>query len=304
MLPWSIYFQNPSYLTLYRKMVMDPDYVPLICKWGRLQDNMKILDVGCGTGAFCFYLARGIHKCDFFGIDIEDTFIKCANHQCRSQDTDNHFYFSVANALDIPFPDDCFDAVISYTALTNIPDSSKVMSEMTRVVKPDCYVISITAQSFQYHPYDEGNYMGLDIPGYYRLKILADKVSNMYSIIQPFSDYYQYGTLPERIPLLFANSKLQDIEMHPIGWSYSLSNHKYSEREKEEFVSLSLEAEILKFDAYMGLDKAKSLITKEEAEEYKSLLQKKAEVLLKNINTNSVWEWFGGAQLLMCGRKQ
>jgi len=307
MLSWSTYFQSPDYLDLYRKMLMDNDYLPLICKWMHLKDNMNILDVGCGTGALCFYLSKHLHNCSFYGIDIDTNFLKSAKEKSlcyNSYNNSNKFTFIYGDANKIPFLENYFDAVISYTALTNIPNGNNVISEMERVVRPSGFVSSITSQSFSYNPLYEGNYDSNHSCYLHKLKFLTKKVNNMYNSIQPINDYYMYGTPPEKIPLLFASSSLYNIEMHPIGCSFSLSNNLYSTTEKIELIDLMYRAEKNKFQKYMELDEARKYISYEEENLYLELLALKNQTQKLHIEDDKSWEWFGGAQLLMCGQKQ
>lgn len=303
MLQWSKYFQSPAYLELYRKMIMNPDYANLIAKWVSLENHFSVLDVGCGTGAFSYYLSSQTNSSDFYGIDIDEQFIRLAtekaNNECHNA---NRFHFSVANALSMPFADNSFDLVVSYTALTNIPNGKRVMDEMIRVVKKGGTVASITAQSFSFTPQFEGIYP----PShryYYEYKNLTVMVLRMYESIQPISDYTQYGVAPEKVPTLFANSALHDIEMHPIGNAFSLSNAHLSNDDKRSIINLMYQAEHDKFCAYMALEQSRHFISHEQAERYLRVLELRKDALLSDIGENKIWEWFGGAQILMCGKK-
>lgn len=304
MLLWSKYFQSPDYLELYRKMVMNPEYKELIAKWIRLQNGLQILDVGCGTGVFATYLSDQTQDSTFYGIDIDDNFITCANKKVKELEiqTNNKFNFSIGNALALPFEENSFDLVISYTALTNIPDSKKAMHEMIRVVKPGGWISSVTAQSFTYISQFEGVYPPSH-DYFYEYKSIKKMVDTMYESIQPISEYIQYGTEPEKIPSLFAESGLQHIEMHPIGHAFSLSNAIYTPEEKKIIIELSYKAEYDKFLAFMELDEAQHYISVETKKRYLELLQKRRKTLLNDIEENKIWEWIGGAQLLMCGQK-
>ncbi len=304
MLSWSKFFQNPEYLDLYRKMIMDPDYVDLIAKWIHLKDKMKILDVGCGTGAFTYYLANKTKNSCFYGIDIDELFIQSANEKINKiqNNMKNKFHFSVADALSLPFNENTFDIVVSYTALTNIPNSKLALDEMIRVTKPNGHIASVTSQSFSYVPQYEGIYPSSH-SYYYEYKNLRIRVQQMYESIQPILEYTKYGTDPEKIPSLFAESKLNNIEMHPIGNAFSLSNSTYTLEEKKEFIEMSYKAEYNKFCAYMQLDEAMQYISQDLANRYLNVLLKRKEALLSNIEENTIWEWFGGAQILVCGQK-
>ena len=88
----------------------------------------KALDVGCGEGRFCRILRqRGIAT---VGIDPTRPLLERA----RSLDPEGEYREAAAEAL--PFPDDCFDLVVSYLTLIDIPDIELATTEMARVLRP------------------------------------------------------------------------------------------------------------------------------------------------------------------------
>jgi len=66
--------------------------------------DKKILDFGCGLGAFCGFLDKSGTKCNYNGIDIVDNFVKKASTDYP------HASFKKASILDIR---DSFDYVFS-----------------------------------------------------------------------------------------------------------------------------------------------------------------------------------------------
>ena len=301
MLKWSKYFQTPQHLELYRTMIMDADYKGLISRWIRLRDNCRILDVGCGTGAFVSYLATETTGSEFIGIDIDDDFIAYANGKLFPKS--NSYKFLVGDACNLPFEDESFDLVISYTALTNIPDSNRVMSEMLRVARINGWISSVTTQGSKYNPGFEGEYLSQH--NYYReYRSLRHLILNAYEQVQPSLEYLQYGTEPQKIPLLFSKSGLHGVEMHAIGNAFSLSNSLLPISEKKRLIELDYLCERNKFAAFQELEAMRRLVDTETMERYLSVLKERRDSLLKDAENNQAWEWIGGAQLLMCGQRR
>ena len=301
MLKWSKYFQTPQHLELYRTMIMDADYKGLISRWIRLRDNCRILDVGCGTGAFVSYLATETTGSEFIGIDIDDDFIAYANGKLFPKS--NSYKFLVGDACNLPFEDESFDLVISYTALTNIPDSNRVMSEMLRVARINGWISSVTTQGSKYNPGFEGEYLSQH--NYYReYRSLRHLILNAYEQVQPSLEYLQYGTEPQKIPLLFSKSGLHGVEMHAIGNAFSLSNSLLPISEKKRLIELDYLCERNKFVAFQELEAMRRLVDTETMERYLSILKERRDSLLKDAENNQAWEWIGGAQLLMCGQRR
>lgn len=304
MLEWSKYFQTPKYLDLYRKMTLVEDFKGVIAEWIGLHDHMKILDVGCGTGAFCYYLSGATEGSSFTGLDIDETFISAAKDKANKDHTSNQFHFVVGDALALPFEDNSFDLVVSYTVLTNLPDGKKALEEMTRVVKPGGQVVSVTAQTFQYYTGFDGFYPSSYNYYYPAYKYYRQKASKTYEATQPQSEYVQYGTRPERVPLLFGQSCLEEVKAHPLSYAFSLSNAIYSSEEKQAFIQEMYEAELEKFRNYRKVPAFNAQWSEEEAQKYESLLQSHRDALSEHPDENEIWDWFGGAQLLISGRKK
>ena len=92
----------------------------------------KVLDVGCGNGYVLERFAR--EKADVYGIDITPMSIKLCNQRFDFKGIKGDF--RVANAEEIPFPDNYFDCVTSMGVLHHVPDTQKAVDEIFRVLKP------------------------------------------------------------------------------------------------------------------------------------------------------------------------
>ncbi len=83
----------------------------------------RILDLGCGTGLLAEFLQDRI-----FGIDISFSMLYKAQTKEIVVQGDMDF---------LPFRDSAFDAVLSFTALQNLPSLENVFEEVRRVLKKD-----------------------------------------------------------------------------------------------------------------------------------------------------------------------
>lgn len=88
--------------------------------------KIKLLDVGCGTGE----LLRELEPlAETFGIDSSSQAIAF----CKERGLKN---VSVAEATQVPFPDNAFDAVLCLDVLEHVKDDETVLKEIFRVTKP------------------------------------------------------------------------------------------------------------------------------------------------------------------------
>ncbi|MCL5256259.1 MAG: bifunctional 2-polyprenyl-6-hydroxyphenol methylase/3-demethylubiquinol 3-O-methyltransferase UbiG [Chloroflexi bacterium] len=94
--------------------------------------GLKALDVGCGGGYACEYLAR--HKAVVSGTDImEESLHEAQDHasQCNLQ-----IEYRQCTAERLPYEDGVMDLVTCFDVLEHVPDKHATISEINRVLKP------------------------------------------------------------------------------------------------------------------------------------------------------------------------
>lgn len=96
--------------------------------------NIKILDVGCGTGAHLRrFIDYGAQPINLSGIDLLPNRIEQARRLNPAID------WRVGSAHDLPYPDACFDLVTIFVVFSSIlsePLQQRIANEMWRVRKP------------------------------------------------------------------------------------------------------------------------------------------------------------------------
>lgn len=88
--------------------------------------DLKILDVGCGTGGLMNEL---VSFGEITGVDVSE---KALNF-CRSRGITN---VHVGSGTHIPFPDNSFDLVLTLDVIEHIEDDRAAIAEIHRVLKP------------------------------------------------------------------------------------------------------------------------------------------------------------------------
>lgn len=107
-------------------------------------NELYILEIGCGTGANLWFLAReGINT---YGVDGSRTAVKSANKKLDSEVNNWQGEVVVADAVSLHFDDNMFDAVVDLEAVThnNFKNSQRIYQEAHRVLKPGGMVFSQT----------------------------------------------------------------------------------------------------------------------------------------------------------------
>jgi 2-polyprenyl-6-hydroxyphenyl methylase/3-demethylubiquinone-9 3-methyltransferase len=94
--------------------------------------GLNVLDVGCGGGYVCEYLAE--RRAVVFGTDIlEESLLEARAHAARGQ---LNIEYRLCTAERLPFNDQEMDAVICVDVLEHIPDKGHFLGEIERVLKP------------------------------------------------------------------------------------------------------------------------------------------------------------------------
>ncbi|MBE1499191.1 SAM-dependent methyltransferase [Amycolatopsis lexingtonensis] len=94
--------------------------------------SRRWLDVGCGTGALTSAVLTAADPAEVAGVDPSEGFLKTA----RESVTDPRASFEVADARELPFPDDRFDVVVSGLVLNFVPEPARAAAEIARVTAP------------------------------------------------------------------------------------------------------------------------------------------------------------------------
>lgn len=99
----------------------------------RLTPDSRVLDIGSGLGGPARYIAA-TYGCRVHGIDLSESFVAAALMLTERTGLGERVEFAVGNALDLPFEDERFDAVIMQHVAMNIEDRPALYKEIQRVL--------------------------------------------------------------------------------------------------------------------------------------------------------------------------
>ena len=114
---------------------LQPVRYGLVWKMLELGDGHRVLDVGTGPGVIPLAMRRLGHDGPIVGIDISRQAVQRARRKARRMPTD-HLAFHVADAEQLPFPEDSFDRVSCVGAMLLMPDRERATFEICRVLRP------------------------------------------------------------------------------------------------------------------------------------------------------------------------
>ena len=91
----------------------------------------KVLEVAVGTGKNLSYYQS---HCQIIAIDLSREMLKRARQRAAKANINVHL--SLADAEALPFPDHCFDTVVSSLSTCTFPNPTVALQEIARVCKP------------------------------------------------------------------------------------------------------------------------------------------------------------------------
>jgi len=97
--------------------------------------DLRILDIGCGTGRFAASVLRHVPDAEVWGLDLSGGMLRRAAARSTAQE-EGRLHLVQADSEQLPFPDDYFDAVTCSHSFHHYPHQEKVLAEMHRVLRP------------------------------------------------------------------------------------------------------------------------------------------------------------------------
>ena len=100
----------------------------------KLPPVSRVLELGCGPGDL--WVENLERMPEGWSPTLTDASLGMVREAEDRLESDRRFAFRVADALEIPFEDRIFDAVVANHMLYHVPDRARVYSEIARVLKP------------------------------------------------------------------------------------------------------------------------------------------------------------------------
>lgn len=303
---WSVEGQSPEYLAVTRMVTLSPRVVSMILDHVHLEPGMRVLDVGCGSGEYVFRLGRQVKGIDFVGLDYDQGFVDLANERVAGRadalfepiDPQNTYVFLQGDGLRLPFADGAFDAVISHTYLTAIPDYQGALAEMIRVCKPGGQVSSITNLN--------SNFGGTG--GFNLFPPVVDaSICNLVSRVADLKREMSYidmgsGVPTHKVQRLFAHLCLDEVSAVPLGQYFCLSDAQTTREDYERYVNLLYRIECADVARMRETPACAKVLDAQDWDDYLSFAEMRRDALLDMRGKNQEWTWFGSAALLVWGR--
>ena len=118
--------RTPGYLSAVGSIIDAADIKP----------GERVLEVGCGTGVLCRWVARrmGLQN-PVAGVDVNRYFLREATEIARREGMGDLVEFHEGSAEELPFDDNSMDVVFSSTVIQRV-NADRMLPELVRVAKP------------------------------------------------------------------------------------------------------------------------------------------------------------------------
>jgi len=100
-----------------------------------ISPGQLVLDIGCGTGYTSCLLSRE-YQVEVVAIDVSPNILEQAKRRIREQEAIDRATTIQADAHELPFRVNTFDAAIAESVLVHVCGKKRVFSEVHRVLKP------------------------------------------------------------------------------------------------------------------------------------------------------------------------
>jgi demethylmenaquinone methyltransferase/2-methoxy-6-polyprenyl-1,4-benzoquinol methylase len=107
-----------------------------VIREAKLQAGSHLLDLGTGTGDLAREVLKQQPDAKVTAADFTLEMMRVGQRQTLEQDLSGSLPWSAADALNLPFGDETFDAVVSGFLMRNVGDIQRALTEQYRVLKP------------------------------------------------------------------------------------------------------------------------------------------------------------------------
>jgi len=116
-----------------------------------LQPDMLVLEVGPGKGTYTIEVAKRVPDGKVVAIDIQEGVIRKLEQRCKEIGIDN-IEPKIMDVYNLDFENEVFDRIFLVCCLAEIPDPTRALKELNRVLKPNGLLCLVEAFSDPDYP--------------------------------------------------------------------------------------------------------------------------------------------------------
>ncbi len=136
---------TPLYDPLLKWIMREETFKRKLVQRANIQPNMKVLDLGCGTGTLTVMLKQAHPDANITGMDGDSEVLNIARKKSKAMG----IQWDEGLASSIPYPDSAFDRVVTSLVIHHLvtDDKRRAFKEIFRVLKPrgELYILDFGA---------------------------------------------------------------------------------------------------------------------------------------------------------------
>ncbi|KCZ71819.1 methylase involved in ubiquinone/menaquinone biosynthesis [Candidatus Methanoperedens nitroreducens] len=127
---------TPLYDLVMQLIMCESTFKRRLVEQMRINKGYRVLDLGCGTATLTILIKKAHPEAEVIGLDIDPDILEVARSKIRKAGVD--IALDHANAIELPYPDNSFDCVVSSLVFHHLTHEDKISTfrEVFRVLQP------------------------------------------------------------------------------------------------------------------------------------------------------------------------
>jgi demethylmenaquinone methyltransferase / 2-methoxy-6-polyprenyl-1,4-benzoquinol methylase len=172
----------------------------------------RYLDVACGTGDLAIAATTRHPQISVTGIDFVPEMVAAAKKKVNKINLDDRIKIMQADALQLPFEDDCFDVTGIAFGIRNIPDRKRALCEMLRVTVPggQVMVLEMTFVQNRFFKLIYHFYLNYLLPA--SAKLFSKNTAAYYYLADSIMNF----PTPDEFAKIMEEAGMMEVEKYPL----------------------------------------------------------------------------------------
>jgi demethylmenaquinone methyltransferase/2-methoxy-6-polyprenyl-1,4-benzoquinol methylase len=177
-----------------------------------VQPGETAIDICCGTCDWTISIAEVSKHGNIVGLDFSLNMLDVGRRKIAERGLDKQIELVHGNAMELPFEDNSFDYATIGFGLRNVPDLTKVLQEMKRVVKPGGKVVCLELSKPTWQPFKAIYYFYFQNILPFIGKLVAKRYEQYKWLPQSLVDFPDYAQLADH----YRKIGLVDVQAYPL----------------------------------------------------------------------------------------
>jgi demethylmenaquinone methyltransferase / 2-methoxy-6-polyprenyl-1,4-benzoquinol methylase len=177
-----------------------------------VQPGATAIDLCCGTCDWTIAIAKASQNGRTVGLDFSSNMLEVGRQKVNKEGLGSQIELVQGNAMELPFPDNSFDYATIGFGLRNVPDYTRVLQEMQRVVKPGGRVVCLELSKPTWQPFKGIYYLYFE----HILPLIGRIVAKSYEQYKWLPESLKSFPGREQLAQMYREIGLQNVQAFPL----------------------------------------------------------------------------------------